>query len=161
MTKVLFVCLGNICRSPMAEGVMKNMVHHLSENYFIDSAGTASYHLGAPPDWRTTRVLSNYNIVLEHYGRQVKKADFEEFDYIIAMDKSNYYDLKAIQKSTSSRAKVFMLNDFDANQSGADVPDPYYGDLRHFEEIYEMINASCRGLIQHIQNDRKKIPQSY
>lgn len=142
MVKILMVCLGNICRSPLAEGILKSK---LPENAFlVDSAGTASYHIGSPPDKRSIAVAKKYNLDISHLkGRQFVADDFKVFDHIFVMDASNYQNVLDLTTSDADKAKVkFILNEVYPNKN-YDVPDPYYGGSQGFENIYKMLDESC------------------
>lgn len=145
---VLFVCLGNICRSPMAEGVFRHLVEQAQLNGQIktDSAGTGAWHVGEPPHSGTLKVLHDRSINYIHHSRQVQRDDFLHFDYIIAMDSDNFYDLKRMRQGSS--AKLHKLLEFAPNLGVSDVPDPYY--TGRFEEVYRLVDAACRGLLNHI-----------
>jgi len=152
MIKVVFVCLGNICRSPLAEGIFKKMLaeHNLHDKIYVDSAGTAAYHIGDPPDKRSIEVAYKYGIILNHVGRQFKREDLHDFDYIIAMDSKNYAGIKSLGEG---KGKVALMRDFDKQGRGKDVPDPYYGGMEGFEEVYQMAYRSCVELLKHIKNE--------
>lgn len=155
--RLLFVCLGNICRSPTAEGVMRELVRRerLAEQIEIDSAGTGSWHVGDPPDARASAAAAARGIALEGAGRQVKRADFEEFDLILAMDRSNLHSLRGLAPDERARAKVRLLREFDPASAGAsdlDVPDPYYGGRGGFEEVLDLVHAACEGLLAEIRD---------
>lgn len=155
--KVLFVCLGNICRSTMAEGVFRNLVEkeNLSDVIFCDSAGTANYHIGSKADHRTLKVLNDNGIELNHRGRQINISDFDEFDYILAMDANNFKDINYLyQKSNSSKAKLMMMREFEG-KSTLDVPDPYYGDLNDFVEVFDIVTFNSTELLKHIKSNLK------
>jgi protein-tyrosine phosphatase len=154
--RVLFVCLGNICRSPTAEGVMRALVLDagLTGEIQLDSAGTGSWHLGSPPDPRASAAARSRGIVLEGSGRQVKDDDFKDFDLIIAMDSSNLRELRGLASGEDERAKVRLLREFDPASSGAadlDVPDPYYGAPGGFDEVLDLVQAACQGLLDQIR----------
>ncbi len=141
--QVLFVCLGNICRSPIAEGTFKALVtsRHLGHLIHCDSAGTAAYHVGSLPDKRMRKVAMNHGITLTHHARQFTNTDSKIFQYILAMDESNFEDIHrvmaATEKTDSIKKQLYLYRLFDP-QRGEDVavPDPYYGDLSNFEEVY-------------------------
>jgi protein-tyrosine phosphatase len=151
---VLFVCLGNICRSPTAEGVMRRLVSEagLEEQIAIDSAGTGAWHVGEPPDERATETARRRGIVLESVARQVRLEDFERFDLILAMDASNQHALRQMAPDGASREKVRLLREFDPASSGLDdldVPDPYYDSERGFELVLDQVQAACEGLLDY------------
>jgi protein-tyrosine phosphatase len=154
---VLFVCLGNICRSPLAEGVFRELVRQAGvENRFrIDSAGTSNYHTGEPPDARTVQVAKRRGIVLEHAARQVSSADLEAFDFVIVMDRENLRKLDRVRGNGLHRAEIRLLRSFDPESSAdLEVPDPYFGGPRGFEDVHEMVERSCRGLLAYIRENR-------
>jgi protein-tyrosine phosphatase len=152
MKKVLFVCLGNICRSPMAEGIFQHKIFQLGkeDQWAHDSAGTSSYHIGDQPDPRTLDTLSEHGITFQHAARQVS-SDANRFDYIIAMDHSNYADLKSILPADFKG--LYLMRDFDPVRKGADVPDPYYGGKDGFENVYQMLDRSMDELIKFIEKN--------
>jgi protein-tyrosine phosphatase len=154
--RVLFVCLGNICRSPTAEGTMRALVREagMQAEIELDSAGTGGWHVGSAPDQRATAAAAGRGIVLEGAARRVRGEDFDDFDLILAMDSSNLADLRALAEGEGQRAKVRLLREFDPAADGAaslDVPDPYYGAGDGFEQVLDMVQASCRGLLAQIQ----------
>ncbi len=148
---ILFVCLGNICRSPLAEGVLKELVAErgLQDRFEIDSAGTGGWHVGEPPDARATMVAESHGVALESRARQAVRADLEQFDYVIAMDRDNLAELERIGAGVEDGAELRLLRDFDPAGEG-DVPDPYYGGASGFETVYEMVRRSCEALLDHI-----------
>ncbi len=159
---VLFVCLGNICRSPLAEGIFKRLVEQrgFSEEILCDSAGTAGYHEGADPDHRSMEIAKRNGIALNHIGRKLKEEDFQNFDYIVAMDQSNFGHLKSHKANKPGvRAKVFKMMDYDNAETGNDVPDPYYGGTRGFEIVYDMLHEACNNLLDHIVKENKLEPK--
>jgi protein-tyrosine phosphatase len=158
MIKILFVCLGNICRSPLAEGVFKYQVlaNGLENKIKVESGGTSGWHIGERPDPRSIEVAKVNGIELDSYGRKAIGADFESFDYIIAMDSNNYSDLKNLSESSMEvAAQLFLMRDFDEIGKGQDVPDPYYGGDDGFTYVYELLDRSCRNLLEMIKNDHQ------
>ncbi|MFL9830745.1 low molecular weight protein-tyrosine-phosphatase [Flavobacterium sp. ARAG 55.4] len=143
--KILMVCLGNICRSPLAEGILASK---LPKNKFtIDSAGTGSWHVGHQPDSRSIAVAKKYQLDISgQKGRQFKPADFDTFDYIYVMDNSNYRDVIHLAKNESQKAKVqIILNELYPGEN-VDVPDPYYGIENGFETVYQMLDEACENI---------------
>jgi len=154
MIKVIFICLGNICRSPLAEGVFKHLVSEegLENKISAASAGTSGWHIGERPDPRSVEVALQNGIALDSRGRKAVSEDFQEFDYIIAMDKNNYADMKRLPgASKTGAAKLRLMRDFDESGKGLDVPDPYYGGDEGFQKVYEMLDRSCRNLLEEIR----------
>jgi len=149
--RVLFVCLGNICRSPTAEGVMRDVLSREAPTLAVelDSAGTGDYHLGEPPDRRSQRVARARGIdISDLRARQVKPDDFARFDLILAMDRANLRDLEA-RRPRDSRAKLALFLDY-APQFGAEVPDPYLGGAADFERVLDLSEAAARGLVAEL-----------
>ena len=142
MKKILMVCLGNICRSPLAEGILKSKVN--KELVFVDSAGTAAFHVGNLPDERSIAVAKQYGIdISNQQARKFTEKDFLNFDVIYAMDKSNYQNIISLATSDEDVEKVKMiLNESQPNKNYS-VPDPYYGGEIGFEEVYKMLNKAC------------------
>ena len=154
--KVLFVCLGNICRSPLAEGVFRHLVNEagLANKFDIDSAGTSSYHTGDPPDERTTAVAAARGIKLMGASRQITRADLNAFDYVIVMDAQNLGNVERLAKGSAASAKIHLLREFDPAANGdLDVPDPYYGGTRGFEDVHDIVERSCRALLEVIRRE--------
>jgi len=155
---VLMVCLGNICRSPMAEGVLRHILEEegLDGRIRVDSAGTGSWHVGEFPDLRSVRTAATHGVSLSGTARQVRPEDFRNFDYIVAMDQSNLEDLESIRDDTGGGASLYLLREFDPDGGpGAEVPDPYYGGPRGFEDVFAMVERSCRGLLAHILEENR------
>ena len=153
MIDVLFVCLGNICRSPLAEGVFKRKVEEAGLKKLIasDSAGTSGWHIDDPPDRRSSEIARRNGIKLDHYGRQISPKDFDLFDYIIAMDSDNYDDiLRLKEKHSDGKAEILIMRDFDDQQSGSDVPDPYYGGPNGFQLVYDLLDESLSNFLEKI-----------
>jgi len=154
MIKVLFVCMGNICRSPTAEGVFRHKVeqNNLLEQISIDSAGTHAYHVGNPPDQRAQAAALKRDIDLsQQRARRVSADDFSEFDYVIAMDESNMDDLLSICPTGYEDRLHLFLAFSDSEQS--EVPDPYYGQGRGFEIVLNLVEDASEGLLQHIRQN--------
>jgi protein-tyrosine phosphatase len=155
--RILFVCLGNICRSPTAEGTMRALVRDagLEDRIEIDSAGTGAWHVGSAPDERATAAAAARGIALDGAARRVRESDFDDFDVIVAMDAANLDELRALAgDAPSRRAKLHLLREFDPASAGADdldVPDPYYGAGDGFERVLDIVDAACRGLLAQIR----------
>jgi low molecular weight protein-tyrosine phosphatase len=150
--RIVFVCMGNICRSPTAEGVMRRLVEEQGLEVEIDSAGTGAWHVGEPPDSRATVAARRRGVTLEGAARQIRPDDFERFDLLIALDRSNLRELLAIAPDEEAAEKVRLLREFDPAADGdLDVPDPYYGGDNGFETVLDMVEASCRGLIDELR----------
>ncbi len=157
--RLLFVCLGNICRSPTAEGVMRSLVHRdgLDDAFVIDSAGTGAWHVGSSPDRRATSAAASRGIPLEGAARQVAADDFERFDLLLAMDGSNLAELRRLAPNEEARRRAHLLREFDPACSSADdpeVPDPYYGGPHGFEDVLDQVSAACEGLLEAIREGR-------
>jgi protein-tyrosine phosphatase len=155
--RVLFVCLGNICRSPTAEGVMRALVSDagLEDRIELDSAGTGAWHIDEPPDARATNAAHERGIVLAGRARQVEREDFAEFDLIVAMDRSNLADLRRIAPDDAARAKLRLLRDYDPSSDGElDVPDPYHGGSRGFDDVFDLVQRSCVALLAELRATR-------
>jgi protein-tyrosine phosphatase len=153
--RICFVCLGNICRSPTAEGVMRLALTRagLSERVTVDSAGTGGWHVGELPDPRTRAAASRRGIELDHRGRQFRRDDFARFDLILAMDAANHRALLAMAPDAAAKAKVRLLRSYDpAAPEGAEVPDPYYGGSDGFERVLDICEAACAGLLAEVKS---------
>lgn len=160
MTKpnsILFVCLGNIVRSPLAEHIFRKSAEAIPDlgGIEVSSGGTSSYHLGESPDIRMRRTAANHGIFYNGRAKQVTPQDLGRYDLIIAMDQSNYTDLKSMMNSSAGTGKLRMLREFDP-QGGPylGVPDPYYGGHDGFEETFHIVDRSINGLIRAIQHDQ-------
>lgn len=156
MKRILFVCLGNICRSPSAEAVFNALIkkNNLESQLECDSAGTLAYHAGEPADYRMRQFARKRGYELTSISRQLNpKLDFARFDYIVGMDKQNMRDLLALAGSEKDRRKLFLMTDFARNGTYHSVPDPYYGGDAGFEHVLDILEDACDGLIQKLQGE--------
>ncbi|MBL4752976.1 MAG: low molecular weight phosphotyrosine protein phosphatase [Flavobacteriales bacterium] len=149
--KILMVCLGNICRSPIAEGVLRHKVKQLGLDYQVDSAGTAAYHVGEQPDPRMQLTAQNHGIdISAQSARQFSYEDFDRFDVIYAMDDNNLQDILSLADSEDHRLKVkLLLNEFKPG-SNMSVPDPWFGGSDGFEEVFQLVDAACDNIINKL-----------
>ena len=143
------VCLGNICRSPLAEGILKSKID--SNNVFVDSAGTGNWHIGKKPDPRSIEVAKKHQLdITDQRARQFSKQDFDDFDYIFVMDNSNKKDVLSIARNDSDKEKIHLiLNEIFPNEN-MDVPDPYYGGSEGFQNVYRMLDLSCDSIANRL-----------
>jgi protein-tyrosine phosphatase len=152
--RILFVCMGNICRSPTAEGALRHLVvqRGLEREIEIDSAGTGAWHAGSAPDERSTRAAAARGIALQGAARQVRAEDFAHFDLILALDAANLRDLRRLAPDEAAAAKLHLLREYDPASAGGDldVADPYYGGPRGFDDVFDQIHAACAGLLDAI-----------
>ncbi|WP_336068980.1 low molecular weight protein-tyrosine-phosphatase [Mesoflavibacter sp. CH_XMU1404-2] len=148
MTKILMVCLGNICRSPLAEAVLKSK---LDSNFTVESAGTAAYHVGNKPDPRSIAVARQNGLnITNQRARKFTKQDFEDFDIIYAMDNSNYQNIIALAENNQQKEKVKLILNESFPDKNLDVPDPYYGGDKGFENVYNMLDNACEIIAKRI-----------
>ena len=156
--RILFVCLGNICRSPMAEGIFRRElerrgIDHLVE---VDSAGTGNWHVGEPPDPRARRAIARRGVDISHLrGRQVSKRDLDAFDLILAMDAENLSDLLALADESQAR-RIRLFLDFAPETGVREVPDPYYGEEDGFETVLDLLEAAAKGLADHVEEELRR-----
>ncbi|WP_200975789.1 low molecular weight protein-tyrosine-phosphatase [Echinicola sp. 20G] len=158
MIKVLFVCLGNICRSPLAEAIFNHQIKalDLGHKFQSDSCGTSDYHIGELPDERSIKCAEGHGMAISHRGRQLNHTDIRDFDYIIAMDKSNKKNIyKLMETYNQSHGKIFLMREFQSNADHEEVPDPYYGGEDGFEKVYDILNESIEELIIQLRKEHK------
>jgi protein-tyrosine phosphatase len=147
MTRILVVCLGNICRSPLAQGILQSKLPE--DRFFVDSAGTAAFHIGKNPDYRSIQVAQQNGIdISTQNARQFEISDFDRFDYIFAMDQSNYTDIISLARNKADISKVKLFLEANSTITDKNVPDPYYGDLSDFESVFNLIEDTSTILRQ-------------
>ncbi len=154
-TRICFVCLGNIVRSPLAENLFIHLARqaNVDDRYEVDSAGTGAWHVGEPPDGRMRQVAARRGLHYDGKARQFSRRDFDRFDLIIAMDQENRRDLLRLVPTPEQQAKIHLLREFDPDSEvQASVPDPYYGGMDGFEEVYDIVERACRGLLKALEN---------
>ncbi|WP_424494386.1 low molecular weight protein-tyrosine-phosphatase [Salinimicrobium sp. GXAS 041] len=152
-TKVLMVCLGNICRSPLAEGILKSKVD--PDKVFIDSAGTSNYHVGDTPDRRSIAVAKENELdITTQKGRQFRVSDFDEFDHIYVMDMSNYHDVVSLARNEEQKAKVKMILNEIFPGENVEVPDPYHGGNDGFNKVYKMLDEACEIIANKLEKEK-------
>jgi len=145
--KILMVCLGNICRSPLAEGIMQHLIDTKGLDWEVDSAGTGSWHIGQPADPRSRATAKKHGLSIDHQrARQFSAKDFEDFDLILAMDQSNYDDITELASTPEQIAKVHKILDY-TDQPNKEVPDPYWDD-NGFEAVYTLLEEACNEVVK-------------
>lgn len=153
--RVLFICMGNICRSPAAEIVFRHLVHQqgLEDQFEIDSAGTIGYHRGSPPDSRMSATLKKRGYTITGASRPVTRDDLEHFDLILAADQENLADLRRLDPEGSFSGKIQLLVNYCRRSHPGHVPDPYYGSARGFEEVADLVEDACAGLLEKLREE--------
>ncbi|MCC5816681.1 MAG: low molecular weight phosphotyrosine protein phosphatase [Leptospira sp.] len=157
--RVLFVCLGNICRSPAAEGAFLHLLEseNLIDRFIVDSCGTAGYHVGELSNVTTRKVAKENGIELVHRARKFEGVrDFDTFDYLLVMDQSNYQDVVSHARNDADKAKVFLFRDYESDfknsrGKGVSVPDPYYGGINEFREVQDIVMRTSRGFLNYLK----------
>ncbi|HMP15356.1 MAG TPA: low molecular weight protein-tyrosine-phosphatase [Saprospiraceae bacterium] len=150
--KILMVCLGNICRSPLAQGILQAKIAAHQLDWEVDSAGTGGWHEGEPPDHRSILIAAQYGIdITDQRARKLQQADLSRFDLILAMDRQNYQDILRIANTPQQRAKVHLIMNFVAPHSNQEVPDPYWDG--RFDQVFQMLNNACDALWEHITGE--------
>ncbi len=153
--RILMVCLGNICRSPLAEGIMRARAEEAGLDVRVDSAGTAAYHVGEPPDLRSQEIASKHGIdISKQRARQFEVSDFDIFDKIYVMDSNNYQDVVALAADQEEAGKVDLILNEVYPEENRPVPDPYYGGRDGFKNVYDMLNASCYKIVENIRSQQ-------
>jgi protein-tyrosine phosphatase len=149
-TSILFVCLGNICRSPLAEGVFRDLARQrgVEDRFRIDSAGTSAYHIGSAPDGRSAAEALRRGLELTGSARQVAAEDLREFDWVIAMDAENHAELERLHAAVGGSARLHRLREWDPEPESPDVPDPYYGGDYGFSDVHDIVERSCERLLE-------------
>jgi len=159
ITRICFVCLGNIVRSPLAENLFLHLAEQaeLDHKFDADSAGTSAWHVGEQPDRRMRRVAADHGFKYAGRARQFKQGDFDEFDLIIAMDSDNRSNLSKLARSEDERDKIHLMREFDPQSNPtAPVPDPYYGGIDGFEDVFQIVRRSCQGLLDALESGAVK-----
>ena len=161
--KLLFVCLGNICRSPSAENIMNHLIQKadLQDKIICDSAGTSGYHIGAAPDRRMSSAAANRGIKLQGKARKLKPSDLQHFDLILAMDRENYQDIVYFDREGKYEDKVRLMCDFATQKPDKEVPDPYYGGQDGFDYVIDLLLDACDGLLEHIVDSEEYQTRTY
>lgn len=157
MKKILFVCLGNIVRSPLAENLFRHLAAKagVGEQFELDSAGIGNWHVGEHPDPRMRQVAAGHGLVYDGSARQVTPRDLDRFDLILAMDTENRQDLLTMARTPEHRRRIRLMRDFDPTSgANASVPDPYYGGMEGFENVYAIIERSARGLLDNLLSEK-------
>jgi protein-tyrosine phosphatase len=146
--KILAVCLGNICRSPLAQGILENLCMQQGLDWYVDSAGTSDWHVGEAPCEGSIEVARKHGVKIDHYqGRQIHPADFETFDLILAMDSSNYQHLIKMAPNEEAKNKIKLILNYSFPGQNRSVPDSYY--TGNYKEVFDLLNESCQKIVEH------------
>jgi protein-tyrosine phosphatase len=149
--RILMVCIGNICRSPLAEGILREKLRSRKSDILIDSAGTGSYHIGEHPDARAIKIAKKYGIDISQLrARQFSSKDFDKFDLIYVMDRFNQEDVISLARNKNDENKVYLFLEASGNKEITDVPDPWYGDMDDFDKVFKLLNDACEKLADSI-----------
>jgi protein-tyrosine phosphatase len=153
--KLIFVCLGNICRSPTGEGVFQHLVkeRNLDPYFQIDSAGTSAFHIGEPANSKSQWTANQHGVKLHSRASQLQRSDLEEYDLILAMDHENLKNIKKLDKNGSFDHKIKLMRDFDPTPEDGSVPDPYYGGMEGFENVFQIVKRSCEALLNELESE--------
>lgn len=151
--KIVFVCLGNICRSPTAEGVFQHLVNErgLQSYFYVDSAGTSAYHIGEAANSKSRMTAREHGIELRSRARRFEQDDLKEFDLIVAMDRENLENIRKLDKQSSFSAKTILMREYDPEPGDGEVPDPYYGGMDGFERVFQIVKRSCEELLDELE----------
>ena len=153
---IMFVCQGNICRSPLAQALFEHLLQRrgVTASYRVDSTGVSSYHVGESADRRMRETAARHGITVNHRARAVTQRDLEQYNLILAMDRDNYTILQRKAQSQEQRSRIRMFRDFDPAADGAiDVPDPWYGGMNGFQNVYEIVERTCEALLDQLEGD--------
>lgn len=156
--QIVFVCLGNICRSPTAEGVFQHLVNErgLGSYFYIDSAGTSAYHIGETANSRSQKTANDHGIRLRSRARRFEADDLKEFDLVVAMDRQNLKDIEELDSKSSFETKIVRMRDYDPEPGDGNVPDPYYGGIDGFENVFKIVKRSCEALLDELEGKIEK-----
>jgi len=156
--KICFVCLGNICRSPTAEGIFQHLVNErgLQPYFYIDSAGTSAYHIGEPANSKSREVARKHGVELQSRARRFTSADLDEFDMILAMDHENLDNIRQLDSRNQYGGKIELMRNFDPHPGDGAVPDPYYGGMDGFQHVFDVVKRSCENLLDELEGNIQK-----
>lgn len=156
-TKILFVCLGNICRSPLAEAIFTHKIKErgIEHRVEVNSCGTANYHVGDTPDPRTVKNALKNGVAIDHLGKQLSEHDLSHYDFILAMDKSNHTNIFRLTNAKEHANKIKLMRSFDLEPTGDEVPDPYYGNESDFQNVFDILNHSMDSFITFLEREKR------